>query len=273
MPMKRVWGPAVAGLIAVGTAGAVVSACSHDDSTIFISGVIAPPLVSPGSQCAVSANPTQAFRNSGRLDVNLASSYSAAFLVGNQMVAQADPTVPRTETSFVDVQGAIVRITNADGSPVTTYTDLFGGSIPPASGGTPGYAALSATIVDSSTVMNLEMPLQTMAAQFGMSDVIRLITYTKIFGKSLGGQYVESNEFEFPVDVCANCLIAFSPADIRADCLPQPNCVGNSVGTTAASNSVPCQIGQDDIVDCSQCLENRSCNPPVRCGLDGGLTD
>jgi hypothetical protein len=267
MPMKRVWGPAVAGLIAVGTAGTVVSACAHDDSTIFIFNAIKPPLVAPGMTCLFTGNPSQAFITSGVADVDLTTSYTAEFLVGNQMVAQADPTVPRTETSNVNVQGAIVRITAADGTPITSYTDLLGGGIPPASGGTPGYAPFGVTIVDGATMANLAASLA------GTQAFTRVITYTKIFGKSLGGQYVESNEFEFPVDLCAGCLITFSAADIRTDCLPQPNCVGNSVGAASGTATVPCIFGQDGLVDCAQCLNIEACNPKVTCGLDAGFTD
>jgi hypothetical protein len=250
--MKRVLGHVMAGLICTVTAGAAVSACAHDDSTIFIYNVIAP--MPTGGQCTFTANPTQSFESEGTIDVALTGGYDAVFLVGNQLVAQADPTVPRTETSIVDLQGAIVRITDASGNQIANFTDLAAGSIPPASGGTPGYAAMQVTIINQATVAKYILP----QLPFGNLSELRFVTYTKMFGKSLGGQYVESNEFEFPINACRGCLIAFSTADVNLQC-NMLNCLGASTTTTTTTSS-PCFPGEDQPIDCSLC---RNSNPPI----------
>jgi hypothetical protein len=250
----------MAGLVAVGGAGGVVSACSHNDSTIFIYHVVDPGQTTPGVVCpAPQANPTAPFISQGELDTAISpSGFFANFLVGNQLVGQADPTIPRTETSFFNVQGAIVRITASDGSALATYSNLASATIAPASGGTPGYATVGVVLLDSSVI-----PLTP-----GV-----YVTYTKVFGKTLGGQYIESNEFEFPISVCRGCLVQFSAADINLLCTPIPNCVGSGSATTT-NMSVPCFPGQAP-TDCSACDPSvPECNPPVRCiGLDGGVTD
>jgi hypothetical protein len=267
----KAWGRhVVAGLAIVAGVGAVVSACAHDDSTIFIYNAIAPTAVAPGAECVFSANPSQTFLPSGELDVSLGASYRAEFLVGNQMVAQVDPTVPRTETSIVDIQGAVVRITAANGTQLTTYTDPTAGSIPAASGGTPGYLAISVTIVNPATVAQLFPQLSDggFGGFVGPGHEVKLITYTKMFGKTLGGQYVESNEYEFPVTLCSDCLISFTQADISPLC-PVANCLG--VGNTTAT--VPCSPGQDLATDCSLCRgsDNPFCSPNAAfCLFDAG---
>jgi hypothetical protein len=239
----------------------VVLACAHDDSSIFIYNVLANQTTSPGGTCTFSANPSQAtIISAGTLDVGLSGNYQAMFLIGNQLVSQADPTKPRTETSTFNVQGGIVRITQADGTPITTYTDLAGGGIPAASGGTPGYVALSIVVVNAQTAALVAVP----------NNVVRVITYTKIFGKTLGGQYVESNEFEFPVDICVGCLVQFTAADINPLCSNPRNCFGNSTVAASSTTSVPCIPGQDIPIDCSACRETNPavCNPPCDAGVD-----
>ena len=251
--MKRVLGHVMAGLLGTVTAGVAVAACAHDDSTIFIYNVIDP--TPTGGQCTFTANPTQSFESFGKLDVALTGSYDAVFLVGNQLVAQADPTVPRTETSIVDLQGAIVRITDVAGHQIANFTDLAAASIPPASGGTPGYTAIQVTIVNQATVVNFALP----QLPFGSLNELRFITYTKMFGKSLGGQYVESNEFEFPINVCRGCLISFATADVNLQCNVS-NCLGASTTSTTTTATAPCFVGEDQPVDCSLC---RNSNPPI----------
>jgi hypothetical protein len=254
--MKRVVRHVAAVVMVAGCAGALASACAHNDSSIFIYNVIDPGTTTPGGTCTFTPNPSQTIIESGALDDSLALSFQAVFLVGNQLVAQGDPTVPRTETSYFNVQGATVRITAADGTPVTSYTNLQGSSIPPASGGTPGYGLVGIEIVNEATV-----------AKFKNSGVT-LITYTTIFGRTLGGQYIESNEFEFPVTLCTGCLIEYQT---NPNCSPQPNCVGTGSTTGSTTTTVPCFVGQGP-TNCTTC-SGELCNPVVNCGTDAGLTD
>ena len=82
--MKRVWGRHVigaAGLVGLGVA--TVSACAHDNSTIFIRNVLAQQVVSNGQQCLYTSDPTQAYITSGVLDVDFHGAYLAEFLIGN----------------------------------------------------------------------------------------------------------------------------------------------------------------------------------------------
>jgi hypothetical protein len=254
--MKRVWGHVLTGLSVIAAGGVVGPACTHDDSSFFIQNVLAQQLVTPGQQCSYTADPTQPQVSSGVLDVDFRQQYDAMFLVGNQLVPQANAAQGRTETAAINIQGAIVRITDSSGNQLTTFTRLTGGTVYPSSGSTPGFLPISVTILDQGTVSS-----QTGSIGGG---TVRLITYTKFFGKTLGGQSIESNEFTFAIDVCQGCLIRFSAADINP-CFTAPNCLGNSAsGVGTAQTPVPCIPGQDLGVDCSQCAGTvAACNPPA----------
>lgn len=256
--MNRVCGQVLAGLWVAACGGVVVSACTHDDSTIFVRDVLAPQPVAAGQVCSFTSDPTQPFIESGVLDVSLRPQYDATFLVGNQMVPEGNPSTPTTETSFVNIQGAVVRITDSDGDQLNTYTRLAGATLSPASGTTPSYGPISVTILDDVTV-------NSMSGLIAIGDTRRLITYTRFFGKTLGGQSVESNEFEFPVDLCRECLISFPVTEQSAQ-FPTPNCQGS--GVTASTLPVPCILGEDTSVDCSVCLGTfAACN-----GAAAGVT-
>jgi hypothetical protein len=194
--------------------------------------------------------------------------------VGNQLVAEANSSQLMTETSTVTIQGAVVRLTDSQGNafPNTPYTRLAAGTIYPANGGTPSYAPVTVTSVIDSQVAAAVASGNTML--LGQGGYVRVITYLRFFGNTLGGRYVESNEFEFPVDVCQGCLILFTPQDINP-CVPAPNCLGNAAaGTSSAQSTVPCSMGQDLKIDCIQCQSYKECrgyfaNNPLP-PLDGG---
>jgi hypothetical protein len=261
--MKRIWILAIGAAGVVAGAQAMMSACVHDDSTIFVHSVLQPQLVAQGQACVFTSDPGQPFLSSGTLDTALKGEYDAVFLVGNQLVAQGDPTAPKTETSYVNVQGAIVRITDSLGNQLNTYTRLTAALIPPSVGTSPGYTPVGpVTILDPTTVAD--------KIQVPALSVKRVVAFVKIFGVTLGGQSVESNEFQFPIDVCNECLIGFTPTDINPNCAI-PNCLGNpSSGMTTPTLS--CEIGQDFTVDCQICkaFGVPACDPAVRCIYDGG---
>lgn len=237
--MERVWGHVISGFVLVaglGAAAGLVPACVHDNSTIFVSNVLAPSFVTSGMTCTFTADPTQPVLAQGALDVGLRTEYIAEVLVGNQLVPQADPNQPHTETSFVTVEGAVIRIVDPNGNQLNTYTQPVAATIPPSSGTTPGYASMAITIVDSSTAAKLSETIGT------STTTVPIVSYIRVFGHSLGGESVESNEFGFPINVCTGCLIDFSASCAMA---------------STTSTSVPCEIGQDLAVSaCIACPAN-----------------
>ncbi|HLK38619.1 MAG TPA: hypothetical protein VKU41_17775 [Polyangiaceae bacterium] len=261
--MKRVLGHVLAGVTFVAGGGVVVSACAHDDSTLFVSQVLAPQLVANGNECVFTGDPTQPFLSSGIVDVDFRNDYTPTYLVGNQTVPRGDPNAPQTETSIITIQGAVVKVTDTDGNTLRNFTRLSTATIHPSSGSTPSYSPISVTTIDSQTLDGLRPKLAG-------GDTIRLVTYVQFFGKTLGGQDVESNNFEFPVDVCMfvpgpnggvlnSCLIQFAPQDMNAVAM-EPNCLSAASGMASTTLPVPCERGQDFAVDCSQCQDVQACH-------------
>jgi hypothetical protein len=265
--MERVWGHVMTGFVLVagiGAAAGLVPACVHDNSTIFVSNVLAPTFVTAGMACTFTADPTQPVLGEGTLDVALRAQYTAEFLIGNQLVPRGDPNQPHTETSFVTIEGAVVRIVDSSGKQLNTYTQPAAATIPPSAGTTPGFASLGVPIVDSGTA-------KTLLGMFAnnTAGTIPIVSYTRFFGHSLGGESVESNEFGFPINVCLGCLVSFPVASDDLNLSVQPNCglAGASMMSSSSSTSVPCVPGQDLPVDCSACAAT---NP--FCRTAGGQT-
>jgi hypothetical protein len=264
MLMKRAWGPVLAGLSLLAGGGAAFSACVHNDSTIYVHDALAPKYTQMGTICGWTPDPMQAFISSGVLDVAVKSNYEGGFLVGNQMVPEVNSNQLQTETSIVTIQGAVVRVTDHRGVAVgMPFTRLASATIPPSSGGVAGFAPIFVRIVDQTTIAASPEVQQLMGAGTPAVGSVRLVTYVRFLGKTTGGQSVESNEFEFPVDVCNGCLIQFT----NNPGYPLPNCVGNpSTSMQSSSAQTPCIPGQDLVVDCSQVcgqIANCAMNTPT----------
>jgi len=238
--------------------------CAHDDSSFFVQAVVFPQPQGAGTQCTYSANPSQIFLSRGVLDTAFRSEYDGVFLVANQLVTESNPNQVQTETSNINVQGAIVRDTDAAGNQLDSFTSLTSGTVYAAVGGTPGYAIISATVISQKAI-------QASGSTAGGTKTV--VGYVKFFGHTLGGDYIESNEFEFPVDLCTGCLVQSASADIDP-CYQNVNCRAalNGMGG-ASSQTVPCVQGQDTPVDCSQCLQLSLCNPNPGTNIcDGGTS-
>jgi hypothetical protein len=261
--MKRWWGHILAGSLLLAAAAAISTACVKDDSTVFIFDVLQQQLVSAGSSCLFTSDPTQPYISAGRLDIGFRETYQATFLVGNQIVPQGNPTIPQTETSYVQFNGAVVSITDTEGNQLANYTEMVGAAaLAPAQGTTPSFEPIGVTIVDQGTVDQIAPAVIAGATR-------TLITHTYFFGQTLGGENVQTGEFAFPVTVCYGCLVSFSPGDVDQDASVIPNCE-NAVGSSSTTALPgPCYPGEDFSVDCSQCLALSICRPGGS-GLDAG---
>jgi len=269
--MNRVLGRCLAGLAVATGALSLSAGCVHDDSSFFVQNVIFPQPQGAGTECTYTPNPTQAFLPRGSVDVALRAEYDAVFLLANQLVTESNPNQVQTETSNINIQGAIVRDTDAAGNQLDSFTSLTSGTVYAAVGGTPGYAVSGATVISNKALK----ASGAFSLPVGQASTT-LVGYVKFFGHTLGGDYIESNEFEFPVDACNGCLVTFSESDNDPCYLPQPNCLNAANGTASSSaNTVPCVPGQDVFIDCSQCLTNSLCNPPPTqyiCASDAGTS-
>ncbi len=57
----------------------------------------------------------------------------------------------QTETSTVNIQGAVVRITDSAGNGLAKFTRLAAATIYPATGGVPSFAPIQVTTIDETT--------------------------------------------------------------------------------------------------------------------------
>ena len=236
---KRLASRCLVGAAAVGVATAL--ACVHNDASIFIGGVLFPPIAVAGAECAYTGSATSPFLSRGTFDVGLANRYEPKVLLGNQLAARGDQTQVRAETARFIAQGATVRLTDAAGGEITSYTVQLAAQVEPASGSAASYAYFGVTLVDSDTVALLRKALTLR----GPSK--RVVAYFKVFGQTLGGESVESSEYQFPIDTCLGCLVAFTG---------QPCGGGGAASTTQA---VACTAGQDQYQDSCLCAALAVC--------------
>src|SRR6185295_14801949 len=93
------------------------------------------PVSSSAGGCTTQPDPSALFLASGTLDLAFRLQYSATLLVGNQLVSRGNNSQLRTETSRVQIQGAVVRVEDPTGAvafgPVTVPGSGF---VDPASG-------------------------------------------------------------------------------------------------------------------------------------------
>jgi hypothetical protein len=252
--MKRIWSHVVS-LVVVGiAAGAAMPACASNDQTIFIRSALAPSINRQMGGCIYTNDPTQAQLFEARADLGVTDSYFAILLVGNQMTPRGDSLSNRAESNRVHISGAVVRVTEADGTLIREFTSLATGFADASSANTPAYATVGITALDAPT---RDILLPSLPNRVVSKTVLINI---KAFGTSLAGKDVETGEFQLPMQVCNGCLVDFSTgnddtAKVQPNCLKPP-----AMAPTPATS--PCFAGQDEAVLCQTCVNSReACDP------------
>jgi hypothetical protein len=273
--MKRFVTHAIGAVTLVGLTASAFAACAHDDSSIFIRGVLAPPTNQTDGTCLYTPDPTQPEISNGELDLGLSQAYYANFIVGNQMNQLANAQQLATETDRVVIQGAIVSITDsATGQQVrASFSTPAAGFVDPGQDGTPSYGVvLGVEIIDPTSTSAYIGQLKA-----GAIGSATLIADVKLYGTTLGGTHEETNNYEFPVNLVYGVLVSFPNGSSDPAFGNEKACLGAS-GTSGSSTTAvpPCILGQDQPVDCSLCagLSNGVCgftSPPS--GGDAGVAD
>jgi hypothetical protein len=247
--MNRFWGHSLsAALCAVGAAIAVPACVAHNDGSIFVQGVLAPPIPN-GNTCTYNPDPTSLFIPRGLVDGALTDTYSPEFLVGNQLIPQGNTTTPTPETARIEIQGTIIKVTDpTDNSVWENNSVLTSGILNPSSGSTPGFGAIGASIMDANAIAHFK------PAAIGDPTKLAVVDVT-FYGVTLGGQSIQSNVFQFPVEVCNGCLVCI-PSLPTGD-TPAQYC-GRQIGAISGCGQA-CSIGQDQPSDCQVCTGNPAC--------------
>lgn len=252
--MKRLGGYVLSAGIIAALGGA--TACEHNDQSMYLSHVQAPP-----DDCIYKPDPTAPFISSGAADIALASSYTAVFLAGNQLLARGEKVTVRAESARITVKGAVVSVSFADGTPwpggdaTRDFTTLTSSTIGPDTSSTATFGVVPLTLLDPKTIEVLRGMLPNRSA------TRTIVAKVKAFGVTLGGQDIESNEFEFPIVVTNGGLITF-PKEADDPATPGPDCLlPRAGGQTSAAKKV-CYFGQDQVVDCRDCFGLSICAAP-----------
>jgi hypothetical protein len=231
-----------------------VSACADNESMLFIVGVLA----IEETDCILSPQASAVLRTGGVLDMSLRSSYTAGLLVGSQLTQRGNRDQLRTETARLAMRGAEVRLETAEGNPIAEFTTISSGFVHPASGTDPGYGAISAELIPA-------------GAPITPGVVVARIS---VFGDTLGGEEVQSNEFFFPITICSGCLVDYPAEASQPDQAPNVYLCDLQADMDAVSGDLACRTGQDVRVPCTACAaQNPICKDPcLNCStLLGGL--
>jgi hypothetical protein len=244
---------------------AVLPSCATNDSMMFIIGVYA----RKSGSCEPKPEAESPLWASGRLDRQLAASYRAALLIGNQLTERGSREQVRTETSRVTLRGAEIRLETPEGVQLREpYSTVGTGHLDAASGEEPALSIMYADLIPASVAAKIPAGL--------------VVANVRVFGDTLGGQEVESSELSFPIEVCDGCLIDY-PASAR-----DPAAEGNVYVCRLSEDSaqaqeageLPCRPGVDLPVPCTYCSgvlaicqgpsENCFYNSAVECPVLGG---
>ncbi|HEX6766690.1 MAG TPA: hypothetical protein VF103_14450 [Polyangiaceae bacterium] len=217
--------------------GAAVSSCEDNDSMLFIEGVLSLPT----SDCVARPDAEAEFLSQGVLDVQFAEGYVAAIQVGNQLTQQGNREKTRTETSRLRLEGVKGTVYDVGGGG-HGFEAIATGFVHPASGTEPGLAAMFVNLV--STDM-----LDDLAAAGEGQIVVRF----HIYGTTLGGEDIESGDYDYPIFLCDGCLIDY-PVEARDTVNTQPGDPYRCGASAEATNDLKiCYYGQDQRFPCTAC--------------------
>lgn len=212
--------------------------------------VIVANLARPAGSCTIRADLTSTSLGSGFLDVGLKLDYVASLLVANQLTPRGDKENLRTETMQVSLEGAEVRLLDAEDNLLEEFTVPASGVIFPEPATGPGLGIATVTLVPSTTGSALAEELENSGQRR------TLIAEAKVYGRTLGGLEVESGMFTYVIQVCEGCLVSFPTEALRLE-----DSVLYCDQEEVDENDVPCRLGQDDPVDCRLCNGNEFCRP------------
>src|SRR5262245_8621497 len=138
-------------LLLAGTAGAATlgaSGCAEDQSMLFVRQAQA-RVPSGTSGCTADNSPSSLVITEGTLDLAFRTEYTAALLVGNQLVPRGNSSQLRTETSRVQIEGAEVRLEDGDKVAWGPYTVPGSGFVDPATGSAPSFGLTETILLGS----------------------------------------------------------------------------------------------------------------------------
>jgi hypothetical protein len=210
------------------TLGLGLAACASDtgDEGIFLS-----KNVSPGDGCIFSATQAELFNPHGSFSLFARRGYD----LFPQMISKITSREDNVEQRTIQVRGARVDLAMADGSAVnapTHFESLFAAPLAP-NGGISDAAFELVPVAFAAAVATANNITPATTTVFKAEVVAKVV----LFG-DLTGNEVTSQEFQYPVTLCNDCV-----TNIIGTC-PLPS------ATVLANVGNPCNAYQDGYVDC-----------------------
>jgi hypothetical protein len=202
---------------------AVSPACVADsgDGSMLILFNTVPTASDTG--CTIPTEEGGSFRQSGRIDVLAPDVFSAASYELYPIVESRLESLGDEAQRTIAVHGAEVTLQSTDGALNDEFTRVFSGSLRPG-----GQTSFSVQVVDAEHLRSLSV---------GENETVTIIASVKIFG-DLQGSEIESDPFDYPIDVCNGCLIG-----LLGDCDSLPSDFDARTGGE-------CNAFQDGPLDC-----------------------
>jgi hypothetical protein len=227
------------------SAGLSTVGCAENESSLFVIGVYA----LSRTQCIADPNSTAVLLPAGTLDRTLANGYNAALLVGSHLTPRGSRENLRTETSRLSIEGARITLYTTDNREIVLPDVAATGFVHPGSGTDPGLATVFAQLIRPADLASLGPAGQA---------VVRV----RIFGTTLGGQEIESGDYDFPIQICDGCLISY-PAAAEDPTVAGDYLCNFAVDAEVETTDTICSLGQDDVIPCTLCAGfNPVCRDP-----------
>lgn len=208
-------------LLGIG-AGLALGACDpYDNVGFFIQGGLA-----PDKECHYGAD--NDFLPAGLLDVANAGRYFLNPLFRSQLVPRQNASAPSADPNKVLIQEAYVELRDTEGKKLSFIRAADGAVLPnPFRVTATGFVEPQGAAPGSIEVIP---PVYTDILRPLVLDgtLLQIIVAVRVVGKTLGDVEIESDEFLWPVAMCASCLV---------ECLANP--------TDEETRS--CAIGNDQL--------------------------
>ncbi|MBA3452414.1 MAG: hypothetical protein H0T42_04880 [Deltaproteobacteria bacterium] len=232
---------------------AALGGCAADngDEGIFITSNVV-----PGEGCALVASAGEPFLSHGTFSVFSRSGYEFHPQMKSRIIATATQIDART----IIMEGARVTLTFPDESVfsaaqqddlrsrgVMRFSSLFSAPLPPNGGLADGsFDIITTALLDELVAAKGAGILAPGAPSFRAEVVATVVVYG-----DMSGEEVTSQEFQYPVTICNDCVV-----NVLGSC-PLP------AGTTLVNEGNSCNPYQDGVADCCRMGDDVVCPATV----------
>ncbi|MCC6902318.1 MAG: hypothetical protein IT377_25325 [Polyangiaceae bacterium] len=214
--------------------------CAENDTMLFVRAVLK---LQPG-ECIAKGDASSTMLLGGVMDLHFTNTYSAALLVGNQLVRRGSKNQLRTESNRVVLKGAEVTLLTDQEETIAEFTVPGVGFADVSGSEDPAYGVIATTLIP---------------AGVGVSPGSLYLVEVRVFGETLGGTEITSAALRYPIYTCDKCLISYPLEAADPAQLPTYSCTS----TDEFDEPLPCSIGQDDYIYCRVCAaSDPACQTP-----------